>query len=132
MTELTGTEKQVSWANTIRESFVKNMNDEKMVKDLLRYNHCKAEDIITWAIETKTEAKWWIENMKGQTGIKVIKEMLISKIKMIKEESLEEKIKKIKEINSELICEVLEDEGILEVCYISKSDLLLEIKFIEV
>lgn len=53
---LTGTEKQVNWANDIRNSFFANF---KAANE-------KAEEIMTEIINSKTEAKWWIEEIQNK------------------------------------------------------------------
>jgi len=70
--ELTGTEKQVAWAITLRDQLInkfnKAMNDEDYMEYVIRFNprnqHITREDmikIIDYIIENETDAKFYID-----------------------------------------------------------------------
>ena len=87
--ELTGTEKQIVWANTIRVELIEKLQHEvdKILKDKkLDYNseeylEYRYKDIITkdfisnvnetinYMIENKTDAKWYIDNRSKKTSL---------------------------------------------------------------
>jgi len=64
--ELTGTEKQVSWALHIRAKMIETVNNIKTNPTFIQYfAHRGVENIETrWQeiLETQTTAKWWIDH----------------------------------------------------------------------
>lgn len=55
--ELTGTEKQVAWANTLRQQFVDSYNEKFGASNDQNFAY-----FLNWLIANKTEAKTWIDN----------------------------------------------------------------------
>ena len=59
--ELTGTEKQVAWANTIR------MNEITQIKKL--YKRGEMDEAIDFILGEKTTASWWIDNQNAVSSL---------------------------------------------------------------
>jgi len=59
--QLCGTEKQIAWAEDIRNNFFGT--------DSFAPTNEKAEQIITHIINLKTDAKWWIEEVNNKAMI---------------------------------------------------------------
>lgn len=57
--ELNGTEKQIAWANTIRQKAIEAMDDE--LKQVTK-NRDLGNEFKKWIIEAHTQAGWWIDN----------------------------------------------------------------------
>lgn len=64
-TELTGSPKQISWANNIREDFFANLPTANE----------KVEEAFTTIVNKKTSAKWWIEEVANKAMIDAIEIM---------------------------------------------------------
>lgn len=73
MKKLTGTEKQIVWANDIRAELVRvitaeiDKTDEKVSKhpriaERLREEARVSERALTWLLDNATSASWWIDN----------------------------------------------------------------------
>lgn len=66
---LTGSEKQIAWAEKIRRNLVDNAND--VITALKRRNKKGSEvaaDYIAWLIQDKTDSRFWIDN-RGCTSL---------------------------------------------------------------
>lgn len=96
--ELTGTEKQVIWANTIRVELIENITKEIDKRRKLKFND--ADEFVLalhYLIESRTKASFWIDNRYNFTISKLTD---IYKEKQKKEEKAIEEYK-INEIISE-------------------------------
>ena len=74
--ELTGTPKQVAWANDIREKMVEGMkqalehriymlrkyHSEQVSKEMIEKFQKENLELLKYMVETKTSAKWYIDN----------------------------------------------------------------------
>lgn len=99
--ELKGSEKQVAWANTLRQKLIDNV--EEILEDIeeRKGNRDLANSIFDYILTNKTEAKWYIDNRVCFGNHKML-EILFDDIH--KEMPTEEKIreeKAIAEINAE-------------------------------
>lgn len=92
--QLVGTEKQVAWANTLRQKFIdlteENFTEEELTED-------EFEEIRIWILENRTEAKYWIDNRENKKNLII---MEIKNALKTEEEILEEEYKKEVEIES--------------------------------
>jgi len=59
--ELTGSDKQVQWANSIRAEFVERMQ-ERIDRRVAHDDRQKALAALTAAVNTQDTAKWWIDH----------------------------------------------------------------------
>lgn len=64
--KLNGTEKQVKWAESIRNSFFENVPAANE----------KAEQIMTDIVNMKTDAKFWIEEIQNKAVIGIIEVLM--------------------------------------------------------
>ena len=63
--ELTGTEKQVAWANTIRQEMIKKLEDHSHLKGY--------PDALAYMVQHKVKASWYIDNRREYwDGLKAI------------------------------------------------------------
>ena len=81
--KLAGTEKQVAWANTIRQ---------EMIKELESRSHFKGyTEALEFMVQHKTKASWYIENRKEYR--ETIRDLLLAEIPT-EEEIAEKEIEK--------------------------------------
>ena len=98
--ELQGTEKQIAWAETIRQSMINQIEEfiYKNVKPEHRNNPKLRESVEH--IKSKTEARWWIDNRSLDYTSK-ISDLLEKAAKEVKEKQIEPFAEVIKEAKVE-------------------------------
>lgn len=62
---LTGTPKQITWADSLRHEFVCKSVSEAVYE--IEYGVIKP--YLTWLIQTETTAKWWIDHRYDMRGV---------------------------------------------------------------
>lgn len=93
--ELLGTEKQISWATTIRQGFMVLLRNKKFSNDNLKE---KTMDLFQIILKTKIKASWWIDK-RGNT----LDEILNSEYEQIQKVN-------IKNIDNSTLAEQSKDE----------------------
>lgn len=69
--ELTGTEKQVMWANTLRSNVVKYFDEHYIQNEQLNAEgKVRVGRFISWLLSTYTRAAWWIDNRADYKDLK--------------------------------------------------------------
>ena len=143
--ELTGSEKQVAWANTLRLRFIERFEDEfknlnkkeihfiverilsnrddfskKEIKDMLE----KVDDILEYILTTKTQAKYFIDNRDfGERELaNVYKEMKAKEEKEEMKDIINEATIATEEIKHDGIVEIKYDENLIKVFYEKNED----------
>lgn len=97
--ELTGTEKQVAWANTLRQTMINDFEkrfelDFEKKKELLR-------EVLNYVLENKKNASWYIDN-RGNIPIEIALEIKkeIDKVEEAKRPEVKEAIKEQKDLKT--------------------------------
>jgi hypothetical protein len=93
LTELQGTEKQVAWANTIRQKFIEQVERKLENIEKRKGNKDLAIKIFNFILINKTEAKWFIDNRDGFDTLNSL-EILFKEVKneiKTEDEIIEEK-----------------------------------------
>lgn len=62
LVELTGTEKQVAWANDLRARLIRELNERYPSAGKDKEKRDKLFALLPAAINERPEAKWWIDN----------------------------------------------------------------------
>lgn len=75
LAQLTGTEKQVKWANDLRAEFISKVKAGIPATE----DGQKALALLMEAVNEKTEAKWWIDNRSNLKG--AINQVYMEKVK---------------------------------------------------
>ncbi|WP_142415388.1 hypothetical protein [Hathewaya massiliensis] len=130
--DLTGTPKQVAWANTIRQEFIDKVNkiDENELKryerlsgELHGLKESEVKCIIDYMLLNKIDAKYWIEN-RG----KVIQLIVTERKNAIKTEEkvIEQKQEKEVKLESTVFPESKITNAVAEITY---SDDKIQVKF---
>jgi len=93
---LEGTEKQVAWANTLRQNFIEKV--EKIDKPTMRIIELNEEDKITIInfVIRKTKASWFIDNTRTSCFLDFIENILVEAKKEVKITEEEPIVKDIK------------------------------------
>ena len=100
---LTGTEKQVSWANTLRQNLIDKV-EKKMEKiEEHKGNRDLANQIFTYILTNKTQAVWYIENrLSFCRNLEILFRTIQGEMPTVEEQAQEEIAKDIiKDIKSE-------------------------------
>jgi hypothetical protein len=75
LVDLVGTDKQIAWANDIRNAYMRRMS--KTMEQITVIDSVKAReawDALVAIINKATEAKWWIDNQYAiDRGLKALK-----------------------------------------------------------
>lgn len=125
--ELSGSEKQVAWAITIRQNFINQIENENYVSDDAKQ---QVLDIMQQMLEVKTSASWWIDNR--DTGSRYLlgefynEHKKANETKVVDNSTVAEDAKEEMTISSENVChdgkvEVVVEDGKVKAIY-EKND----------
>jgi len=112
--ELIGSEKQVAWANTLRQQLIENIQNKMVKIEERKGNKELANTIFDFILTTKTAAKWFIDNRFDFSNVEELFRTIKAELPTV-EEVVEKKITEEVKVESAISPEEIKHDGIIEI-----------------